>query len=402
MKQKVVVIGHGYTSRLGVIRALGRAGYEVIVIVMTGFKKDGKTLNTTRPIDCYSKYVYKYLFCNSKDEEGLVQILLNHCIDSQQKVVIIPDSDFSAAVIDKNQNRLRDNFLFPHINNKPGAVIDWMDKVKQKQTARTIGLDVAEGWTIEVKDGRFDLPSGILYPCFPKPMATLVGGKSGLKRCDNEQELRQVVEELIKRSSTISILVEEFKQIETEHALMGISDGKKVFIPGITQALSLANGFHFGVAKLGMIRPVTGYENFIEKCKCFVLETGFVGIFDIDFYLSKGHYYFCEMNFRYGGSGYSYTFMGVNLPVMMVRCLLRQNIDGIAKMVKSEATFVNERMCFDDLLYGYMTKKEYHTMLNTADISFIKEDDDKKPYFAYLRYYFYMQLKRIIKKLIKR
>lgn len=34
MKQKVVVIGHGYTSRLGVIRALGKAGYEVIVVDM--------------------------------------------------------------------------------------------------------------------------------------------------------------------------------------------------------------------------------------------------------------------------------------------------------------------------------------------------------------------------------
>ena len=56
MKQKVVVIGHGYTSRLGVIRALGKAGYEVVVVVMTGCNKDG-TLNTTKPIDCYSKYV---------------------------------------------------------------------------------------------------------------------------------------------------------------------------------------------------------------------------------------------------------------------------------------------------------------------------------------------------------
>ena len=75
MKQKVVVIGHGYTSRLGVIRALGREGYEVTVIVMTGYNRDGKTLNTKKPIDCYSKYVSRVLYCPS-DREKLIQLLL--------------------------------------------------------------------------------------------------------------------------------------------------------------------------------------------------------------------------------------------------------------------------------------------------------------------------------------
>lgn len=51
MKQKVVIIGHGYLSRLALIRSLGQAGYDVTVIVtMYG------DVNTTRPLDCYSKY----------------------------------------------------------------------------------------------------------------------------------------------------------------------------------------------------------------------------------------------------------------------------------------------------------------------------------------------------------
>ena len=33
MKHKVVIIGHGYLSRLALIRSLGQAGYDVIVIV---------------------------------------------------------------------------------------------------------------------------------------------------------------------------------------------------------------------------------------------------------------------------------------------------------------------------------------------------------------------------------
>lgn len=51
MPPKVVIIGHGYLSRLALIRSLGQADYDVTVIVtMYG------DVNTTRPLDCYSKY----------------------------------------------------------------------------------------------------------------------------------------------------------------------------------------------------------------------------------------------------------------------------------------------------------------------------------------------------------
>ena len=90
-----MIVGHGYTSRLGVIRALGRAGYEVTVIVMAANRRDG-TLSTTKPIDCYSKYVSKVLYCPS-DQERLINTLLEECADPDGKVIIFTDSDFSAV-----------------------------------------------------------------------------------------------------------------------------------------------------------------------------------------------------------------------------------------------------------------------------------------------------------------
>ena len=139
-----------------------------------------------------------------------------------------------------------------------------------------------------VKNGQYNIPGEIRYPCFPKPLATIVGGKNGLRRCDNENELREVILLLTKKKSDISILVEEFKKIDTEHALIGFTDGEKVIIPGIIKTTSLANGGHFGVAKQGKILPVEGYKDLVEKFKQFVLRTGFYGIFDIDFYESEG------------------------------------------------------------------------------------------------------------------
>lgn len=397
MKQKVVVIGHGYTSRLGVIRALGRAGYEVIVVVMTFLIKDGKEANASKPIDCYSKFVSQVFYCVS-DGEKLIQLLLAKCIDKHQKVVVIPDSDFSAATIDLNQDRLKDHFLFPHINHEQGAIVEWMDKMRQKETADRVGLDVAKGWLIQVNDGIYTIPLDLKYPCFPKPLATLVGAKTGLGKCDSEKDLRQAIDLLVKRSSTISILVEEFKKIEVEHALLGLSDGKNVVIPGIIHTTSLACGGHFGVAKQGKIMPISGFEDLVEHFKQFVLQTGFVGIFDIDFYKSEGRYYFCEMNFRYGGSGYAYTAMGVNFPDMLVRVLTGKPIEGMQQMITKEAIFTNERMCLEDWYHGYFSKGEYKSLLRESDISFVTDDEDTLPGRMYKKMVRVMGLKRIAKR----
>lgn len=402
MRQKVVVIGHGYTSRLGVIRALGKAGYEVVVVVMTGYKKDG-TLNTTKPIDCYSKYVSEVHYCFS-DKEKLITLLLEKCTDPNQKVVLFTDSDFSEAAVDENQERLSDHFLFPHIKYQTGAVVAWMDKVRQKEIARSVGLNVAEGWIIDVTNGKYTIPEEIKYPCFPKPLATIVGGKGGLRKCKTEEDLKSVVASLIQKKTTISILVEEYKEIETEHALLGFTDGKEVIIPGIIQTMSLANGGHFGVAKQGKIMPTIGFENLVEQFKQFVLQTGFVGIFDIDFYKSGGLYYFCEMNFRYGGSGYAYTAMGVNLPDMLVRSLTGKTIEGMQQQITKEAVFINDRMCKDDWVGNYISTREFRTMLRTADISFVKDEEDKEPHQVFYKSLKnpVMNLKRVIRKKLKR
>ena len=375
-RQKVIVIGHGYTSRLGVVRALGRSGYEVDVVVMMVNKRRGK-FDKTPPIDSYSKYVNNVYYCEP-DRDKLISLLLSFCTDTTQKVILFPDSDFSAAAIDLNLHRLEGYFLFPHIGKTQGAVVSWMNKIRQKELAQKVGLNVAKGVVIEVREGQYEIPSEVTYPCFPKPLATLVGAKTGLGRCDSEQQLRESIELLINRCATISILVEEFKSIEQEYALMGVSDGRFVHIPGILRITSLASGSHYGVAKQGEIIPVDGFEDLLERFKAFVQDTGFVGIFDIDFYRSEGHFFFCEMNFRYGGSGYAYTESGVNLPVAYIKSLNGESIEKMA-MVKENFIYINERMCLEDWNNGFIPTREFVSLLRNRDISFIFDSKDVRP-----------------------
>lgn len=394
MKQKVVIIGHGYTSRLGMIRAYGSCGYEVIVIVMAGSPKN-------KPLDCYSRYVSSVYYCPS-DREALISLLLDKCADPAQKVVVIPDSDFSAAAIDLNQDRLRDHFVFPNIMGEQGAVVDWMNKIRQKNTAAKVGLNYAKCWTVSVIGGKYELPADIEYPCFPKPLATITGGKGGMKRCYDEVELRGVIAKLSACQSEIEILVEEFKNIETEYAVLGYSDGNDVIIPGVIEILSLANGGHFGVAKLGKIMPAEDFSELIRKFRLFVKETGFQGIFDIDFYKSNGQFCFGEMNLRYGGSGYAVTKMGVNLPDMLARQLLGQSLEGMQTKISSAAVYANERMCISDWSYGYISTCEYIRLLKKADIRFIKDPDDPEPQKQFLRSHFNLKMnaKRIVKRFL--
>ena len=395
MKQKVVVIGHGYTSRLGVIRALGRVGYDVSAIIMLVNKRKGKP-DMTPPVDSYSKYISSVYYC-LPDTDSLISLLLEKCVDDSQKVILIPDSDFSAAAIDQNQEKLEKHFLFPHILHTPGAVVAWMSKLRQKETAIKVGLNVAAGDVIEVVDGKYSLTATIHYPCFPKPLMTLVGAKTGIGRCDSELELRKVIDLLMKRSSTISILVEEYKEIEDEYALLGVSDGKDVHIPGILHLTSLASGSHFGVAKRGEILPIEGYEGLLDRFKAFVREVGFVGIFDIDFYKSRGRYFFCEMNFRYGGSGYAYTKSGVNLPAIYAEIMQGKPMDASA-FVREKAVYVNERMCLDDWYNGFISTREFKDLRKNCDISFIADEEDPKPEIVFRKLVRKQGGKRFLKK----
>lgn len=402
MEQKVVVIGHGYTSRLGIIRSLGAIGCEITVIVMVFHSRIGRffRFDGGKPVDCHSKFVSRVFYCQAKDKENLIKLLLDKCTDSNQKVVIIPDSDFSASVIDNNQERLKDHFLFPHINHEPGAVEHWMKKTTQKQLAREVGLNVASGRTIPVNNRLYQLPEGINYPCFTKPLLTINGGKSFLRRCNNESELRKVLDGVGQHFNT-DVLVEDYISIEKEYAVVGFSDGDKVIIPGVIEFL-VNSPSHFGIAREGKIMPVAGFEDLLSLFKNFIQRVGFIGLFDIDFFLSKGTFFFGEMNLRFGGSGYAYTAMGVNLPAMLVKYLNGVDISEMKKDVTETATYVNERMCVDDWSFYHISKQEIIKRIDTADIKFVYDSEDTGPQKKLERYILQQKVKRALRKWLSR
>ena len=402
MQQKVVIIGHSYSSRLSIVRSVAQIGCEVSVIVLTGYKRDGKTLNTRKPVDCYSKYVSHVYYCHRRDTEGLIRILLEKCTDESQRVILFPDSDDSVVTIDNHKEVLEKYFYLPYICNESGSIEYWMNKVHQKEAARSVGLNVAEGIIIDIQDGKYDIPKSIQYPCYTKPLATMNGGKGGMHRCNNENELRKALYEfIVTRTNTGKVLAEQYKEIDTEYALLGFSDGKEVIIPGIMTLLEVSKK-NKGIALRGKIMPIDGFEDILERFKQLVLKIGFVGVFDIDFYRCNGNLYFCEMNLRFGGSGYAVTKMGVNLPAMFVRMCQGKDWKEANMLIQESAIYVNERMLIDDWWNGFITYRKFKNHLNSSDIKFISDANDSLPEWQFKREVCLRQIVKNMKKIFKR
>ena len=381
MKGKVVIIGHSYLSRLSIIRSVATTGCEITVIATSSPRAD--FFPWRRPIDSFSKYVSHFYYCDRQNEEALLTLLKEKCVTPGQKTVVIPDGDDIVAMLDDHREELGAYFVFPYIGLEQSSMRFWMEKTNQKELASKVGLNVAQGRVIEIRDGSYSVPPDIRYPCFCKPLATMVGGKGGMRRCDKIEDLVDSLEYIVKnRNRTERVLVEDYKEIETEYALMGFSDGEHVIIPGILEFMIISES-HKGIALQGRIVPVDKYESLIGGFKELVRRMGFVGVFDIDFYKSGGSYFFCEMNLRFGGSGYAYTKMGINLPALMVRYFEGEGIDVCKTAVDGNAVYVNERMCLDDFSLGVFSWSQYRSVLDNADIRFVPDGQDPRPGYYY-------------------
>ena len=392
MKQKVIVIGRNYTSRLGMIRALGMAGYDVAVIKTNRYP-------VSEDIDAYSKYVKEYHYAKEPNRNELVSVILS--LKSEKgETVLIPVDDFAASTIDENIDLLKADFLFPNIGMEQGAVNRLMDKNYQKQLARQAGLNVAEGWVVNIENHQYTLPGDIKYPVFPKPQISFKGNKRCMRKCNNERELRNVLDNVAKNKDC-PMLLEQYCEITKEYALLGFSDGKEVVIPAMLQMLVSGSGGHHGVTLKGKIFNPDD-NAFVNQLKQFMQSLHFSGLFDIDAYESNGKLYFNELNLRFGASGYAITNSGINLPNCLIKHLTGEKLTTEINKV-NEAVFVNEKVAYDDFYNGFISLSQYNKYIEEGNFEFIISDDDPKPYEMFRSQNFSLKkrLKRDIKYILR-
>ena len=99
-KHKFIILGDGHFNTLGMVRSLGEVGIRPIVVLV----------DHNRMIVAPSKYIQTLKLANTI-EEGLEYIISAYS-QEKEKPFLLTGSDKIIAVIDRNYNRLIDDFYF--------------------------------------------------------------------------------------------------------------------------------------------------------------------------------------------------------------------------------------------------------------------------------------------------
>lgn len=396
--QCVFVLGSNPASRLALIHAVGQVEGCVVTIVNMVSQLPDKPYRT---IDTYSKYVDDVLFARKFDADGLADLLLSKCQDDGTKPIIMSIDDDSACLVDNIQDRLSNKFCFPHIQHQAGAIARLMDKQVQKELAKQFGFSVVNAWPVDIKDGTYEVPEAVTFPCYVKGRLSYHSAKQFQKKCDSRQELEQWLK-VVAKNNPSPLLIEEFIKIEKEYGIIGYCDTKKVILPSVVELLDGGHGSHTGVSAFGRVNDFDLNENLKSKIEQMMKHIQLTGMFNIDFVESEGKWYFVELNIRFAAYGYAVCKAGVNLPAFQIYGMQSKDDSVLNTQVINGICYVNEKVAFDDVMGGYRTWKDYRQLIKKADCCLINQEDDPQPYRQFKNEMMPAFLKNRIKKIIGR
>lgn len=394
MSNKIIVAGRNYCNLLTTARAFGEAGYEVEVLKVFKVKPSPlKFLRVMKP-DNFSKYVVNYKEIVVGDDKGKITSALLKMAESEKKL-LVPVDDYVCCAVDEALDVLSEHFYLPNIQNQKGAVVELMDKCKQKELAKKSALPVLDGWLIKSKKGSFDIPEDVKYPCFIKPNVSMLSDKNKMRVCKDKQELQATLEKYAS-AEDFQILCEELADIKQEYSILGVSAGGKAVTAGAFKVIEGGNHERKGVALVGELVDANELSEIIEKCNHFVELLGYTGLFDIDLIeAGNGQIYFVEINFRAGASTYAFNKVGVNLFEMLADYSLKNKPIETIELVNSNKKFVSEKVLMEEFARGDASLQKIKRCMSEADIFFIKNEDDMKPYSYFKKFYLPSALLRV-------
>ncbi len=385
----VLVTGRNYCNIITMARALGRAGYSVEVVRV--FKTRPNRLNLLRMMkpEAYSKYVSKYTECIADNNPYRVAKLLTRAAANNKKQLLIPVDDYIVGVIDENLGILNKYFHIPAIDNKAGEISRLMDKNMQKVLAASAGLPVLKSVLIKSEDGCFEIPENISYPCFIKPNVSMNSTKATMAKCESSEELKSALSKLAAKGD-FEVLVEDFADIKAEYSLLGVSCSGKTVSPCLLRAVEGGHKERKGVAMVGETISCEGFEEIIAQCNAYIDTLKYEGIFDVDLIETKdGKIYFIEINFRAGASMHAFTESGINLAGMLADAYFKENYnDRIPALEDPGKKFVSEKIMMEEFARGDIRRRRIKQIMKSADVCFVKDKEDIKPYQYFKRFYF--------------
>lgn len=371
---QIIVLSRNYSTGLGVIRSLGMAGYNLDLIASV--KKSGSS-----KICSSSKYVNHAVEIKAPDirlddGEAIVMELLSYPYN-RDNIILFPADDYTTSIIENYRHVLSDRFIMPRSDKY--SLIRLMDKTFQRKMAEEVGLHVPEEKHIDLRR-EIEIPQGIKYPVFVKPMDSVSGHKNEMAVVENEEALLAHLQKMQATFWNRVVVVQEYLNIKKEYDFSGICLGDKVIIPGILEKINIAQ-HERGVTMAGKMHAVSDIAVFkreIQKIVDLLGSFNYYGMFDMEMNLVGRTLYFGEVNFRSGGPNFAYTLSGVNLPSMLAKALKGEDFE-ITDINEFGKTYVYEKVAWEDYIHGYLTKEEMQEIIDGADFKLLENPHDPKP-----------------------
>ena len=385
---RILISGRNYSTNLTLARSLGKAGYEVEVLrIFQTRPKKNDPMKKLKP-DAYSKYIKAYYVCVSQRRTRRIVNRMKSIADPDRKMLLVPADDLIANIADDYMDELKEYYYLPNINDTPREINKLMSKDYQKKLAKEAGLPVVNSCLIRTREGQFEIPDSVTYPCFMKPNISRFSSKRRMRVCRSENELSQYLTEFSQKKD-VEMLVEDYMDIAKEYSLLGLSTRDGVLAPGFFVATAGGHIEHRGVAVTGKLLPCRDYQPLISDLIKFVESLNYEGLFDIDLVETRdGKMYFIEINMRYGASGYAVTECGINLPGMYADYVFHGTpIDTTLNIDDHLCSFVSEKVMIEEFVQSRVTDREMKRMMKDADVHFVMADDDPAAYRHFRKFY---------------
>lgn len=363
--KKVVVFCNDRWPSIGLIRCLGEAGYRPECYC---YGDDAGHLLS-------SKYVIKGRKFATVDEA--IHYLLYDYPKYDEKPILFTIPDPPAYFIDLHFDVLKDKFILMSAGEQ-GKIGFWMNKKNISDLARKYGFIIP--WMVEMSKND-EIPETIEYPVFTKSLRTVNGGKCDESVCRNKEELERRIPTIASERFLLMQYIEKKQEIN----YFGMSIKGKVYID-----------FHdernrFSDSGLGFycIFKRCNRDDIYNKCVAMISETGYEGLFDIEFLLGKdGVLYFMEVNFRVDGEIYKLR-KGVDLPAEWCRlvCKKKNELPDNLQIKKDYFTGMTEMNDFrQSVLTGKMNPLKWFWEFCVTDSHMLINLKDPIPAFVKLWY----------------
>ena len=380
IQREIIVVGGNHHNTLGVIRGLGFGGVKPIVILHGGDEND--------PYVAHSCFIKEIKLVSSV--ENVLQVLRDYSKKLVDKAIVIACSDGTSSLLDMHSEELSEYYILPG-SSKQGLLTTIMNKEKMAELGRSVGFNVPKSWVVETEK---DI-DGIEYPCITKPILSKDGHKSDIKVCQDKNELLEV----LKNGSCYRYQVQKFVEKDFEYQLIGLSlnKGQEIIIPGFSRCIRPCPGTNTGFLRYQSLDTM---ELPLDKCKVFIKQIGYSGLFSIEFLRDKfGTDYFLEMNFRNDGNSICVTKAGYNLPYLWYA----YNIGFDYKAILNKCNF-KEVLVMPELddFNSFVRKRKISIWKWIKDVSatdaFMEFDrKDPKPFWIALKQYIGRGIRKVIK-----